>query len=75
MVARGAVAQAQESLRISRNRYESGLLTITDLLSVEEAVLRTQLDYWNAVARSHTSAAGLELASGTLDLNSTAVQP
>ena len=74
-VARAAVTQAQESLRISRNRYESGLLTITDLLSVEEATLQTQLNYWNAVARSHTSFAGLELACGTLGLNSPVVQP
>lgn len=73
-VARAAVAQAQESLRISRNRYEAGLLTITDLLSTEEASLRTQLDYWEAVARFHTSYANLELASGTLSPNSPVVQ-
>ena len=31
-VARAAIAQAQESLRINQDRYESGLSTITDLL-------------------------------------------
>lgn len=74
-VARAAVAQAQESLRISRNRYEAGLLTITDLLSAEEATLQTQLNYWNAVARSQTSYANLELASGTLSVDSPVVLP
>jgi len=74
-VARAAVTQAQESLRISRNRYEAGLLTITDLLSTEEATQRTQLDYWQAVCRSQTSYANLELASGTLSPDSPVVQP
>ncbi len=74
-IARSSVAQAQESLRISRNRYDGGLLTITDLLSTEEATLRTQLDYWEAVSRFQTSYANLELASGTLSPNSPVVQP
>jgi outer membrane protein TolC len=74
-IACAAVAQAQGSLRISRNRYESGLLTITDLLSTEEATLRTQLDYWQAVSRFQTSYANLELASGTLSPNSPVIQP
>ncbi len=74
-IARAAVIQAQESLRISRNRYEAGLLTITDLLSTEEITLRTQLDYWQAVSRFQTSYANLELASGTLSPNSRVIQP
>ncbi len=74
-IARAAVAQAQESLRISRDRYEAGLLTITDLLSTEEATLRTQLDYWQTVARSQTSYANLELAGGTLTPSSPVVKP
>ena len=74
-VARAAVTQGQESLRISRNRYDAGLLTITDLLSTEEATLRAQLDYWEAVSRFQTSYANLELASGTLNPNSPVVQP
>ncbi len=74
-IARAAVAQAQESMRISRNRYDAGLLAITDLLSTEEATLRIQLDYWQAVSRFQTSYANLELASGTLSPNSPVVQP
>jgi len=74
-IAHAAVALAQESLRISQNRYDAGLMTITDLLSTEEATLRTQLDYWQAVLRFQTSYANLELASGTLSPNSPVVQP
>ncbi len=73
-IARSAVTQAEESLRISRNRYEAGLLTISDLLSTEESTVRTQLDYWDAVSRFHVSYANLELATGTLNPNSAAVQ-
>lgn len=74
-VARAAIAQAQDSLRIGQNRYDGGLTTITDLLSAEEATRRSQTDYWEAVYRFHTSYASLELASGTLNLQSPVVTP
>jgi outer membrane protein len=74
-VARAAVTQAQESLRISQNRYQSGLATITDLLSVEDATHRTQFDYWEAVYRELTSYASLELSTGTLNADSPVVKP
>jgi outer membrane protein TolC len=74
-VARTAVSQAQESLRISQDRYDGGLLTITDLLGTEEAARRSQADYWQAVCQFHVSYANLELASGTLNLQSPVVMP
>jgi len=74
-VARTAIAQAQESLRINQDRYEDGLITITDLLGAEEAARRSQTDYWQAVYQFHISSANLELASGTLNLQSPAVNP
>lgn len=73
-VARAAIAQAEESLRIQQNRYEAGLSTLTDLLRVEEASNRAQTDYWDAVYRSATSYAALELASGTLTPSSPVVK-
>ena len=54
-VARAAIAEAQESLRINQDRYDSGLITITELLGAEEAARRSQTDYWEAVYRFHTS--------------------
>ena len=74
-VARTAISQAQESLRISQDRYEGGLLTVTDLLGTEEAARRSQTDYWQAVYQYHVSYASLELASGTLNLQSPVVMP
>ena len=74
-VARAVIAQAQESLRINQDRYDSGLSTITDLLGAEEAARRSQTDYWEAVYNFDTSYASLELASGTLNAQSPVVLP
>jgi len=74
-VARTAIAQAQESLRINQDRYEGGLITITDLLGAEESARRSQTDYWQAVYQFHIGSANLELASGTLNLQSPVVMP
>ncbi len=74
-VARAAIAQARESLRINQDRYNSGLTTITDLLGAEEASRRSQTDYWEAVYHFQTSYANLELASGSLNSQSPVVMP
>ncbi len=74
-VARSAIAQAQESFRINQDRYDTGLITITDLLGAEEAVRRTQADYWSALYQFRISYANLELASGTLTPQSPVVMP
>ena len=74
-VARAAIAQAQESLRINQDRYDSGLTTITDLLGAEDAARRSQTDYWEAVYHFQTSYANLELASGSLNPQSAVVMP
>jgi outer membrane protein len=74
-VAQNAIAQAQESLRLNQDRYDGGLLTITDLLGAEEAARRTQADYWQAVYQHRISYTALELASGTLTLQSPVVLP
>jgi outer membrane protein TolC len=74
-VARTAIAQAKESLRINQDRYDGGLLTITDLLGAEETARRTQAEYWQAVYQFHISYANLELACGTLNLQSPVLMP
>jgi len=74
-VAHTAISQAQESLRISQDRYDGGLLTITDLLAAEESAHRSQADYWQAVYQFHISYANLELASGSLTLQSAVITP
>lgn len=74
-VTRSSVSQAQDSLRINEDRYETGLITITDLLNAEDAARHSQIDYWDAVSRVQTSYANLELASGTLNQQSPVVLP
>jgi len=74
-VSRASIAEAQESLRINQNRYESGLIAITDLLAAEEAARRSEADYWEAIYHSYVGYANLELASGTLSAQSAVVAP
>jgi outer membrane protein len=74
-IARTAVAEADESLRIQQDRYDAGLLTIADLLAAEDAARRTQTDYWEAVSRYQTGYANLELAAGILSDESPVVMP
>jgi outer membrane protein len=73
-VSRESAAQAEESLRITQNRYEAGLATITDLLRTETARTAAQKNFLNAVFDYRLSFAALELATGELDAASAAVR-
>ncbi len=73
-VAATAVSQAEESLRITRNRYEAGLATITDLLRNETATLETKTRRLEAIYQQRIAAAELELAAGTLTGDSDALK-
>lgn len=68
--ARAVQSEAQETLRISQNRYDAGLNTTTDLLRVETALLDTRMRYLSAIHDQRISAATLELAAGTLTVDS-----
>jgi outer membrane protein len=65
-VSRASVQQAQESLRIMRDRYETGLVTITDLLRAEDAERSSRTGYWQSVYRYIVSYAALQIATGDL---------
>jgi outer membrane protein TolC len=69
-VASAAVAQAEESLRITKNRFNAGLATVTDLLRTETALLDTQTRRLAAIHDQRVAAAHLELAAGTLSTDS-----
>jgi len=73
-VAAAAVSQAVESLRITRNRYEAGLTTITELLRNESATLETKTRHLEAIYRQRLAATQLELAAGTLTGDSDALK-
>jgi outer membrane protein len=69
-VARAAVAEAAESLRITQNRYEAGMNNVTDLLRTETAVLESRTRYLTAIHDQRIAATMLELAAGTLNADS-----
>lgn len=66
-VARNSMAQSAESLRILRNRYDAGLVPLTDVLRAEDAERESQNGYWQAVYQNALSYASLRLATGTLN--------
>ena len=69
-VAAAAVAQAEESLRITKNRYAGGLTNVTDLLRNETALLEARTRRLAAVHDQRVAVAQLELAAGTLSADS-----
>jgi outer membrane protein TolC len=69
-VAKAAVAEANESLRITQNRYEAGMSNVTDLLRNETAVLESRTRYLAAVHDQRIAATMLELAAGRLSPDS-----
>ena len=66
VVAKASIAQAEESLRITQDRYQAGLGNITDLLRTETALLETRTRHLAAIHDQRVAAAMLELAAGTL---------
>jgi len=69
-VVEAAVAQAEESLRITQNRYEAGLNKVTDLLRTETALMEARTRRLAAIYDLRLAAARLELAAGTLSTDS-----
>ena len=69
-VAQASVAEAEEVLRITQNRYQSGMSNVTDLLRTETAVLEARTRHLAAIHDQRTAAAMLELAAGTLSAES-----
>ena len=72
-VAQASVAEAEESLRITQNRYEAGISNVTDLLRTETTVLEARTRHLAAVRDQRIAAAMLELAAGTLTPDSAVV--
>jgi outer membrane protein len=69
-VAQAAVSMAEESLRITKNRYDSGLSNVTDLLRTETALLEARTRRLAAVYDQRLAAVSLQLAAGSLNANS-----
>jgi outer membrane protein TolC len=65
-VAKTAVSQAHESLRLIRRRYAEGLTLLVDLLTAENAKKEADLNQLAALFDTYLAQAGLEVALGTL---------
>lgn len=59
-----ALASADESLRIEREKYDIGKGSITDVLDAQSALLDSQTNYYRAMADYNTAVAQVRLAVG-----------
>jgi len=66
-VAEAAVAQAEEALRIIRNRYGSGLFTIVALLDAELALQQARTNHFRSIHDYKVASTDLLLAAGVID--------
>ena len=66
-VTEAGVAQAEESLRIIRNRYSNGLATVTDLLRAQTALLDARTRRLAAVHDQRLAAVEVERSAGRLN--------
>jgi outer membrane protein len=66
-VARQAVDQAEEGLRIVANRYSGGLLTIVDLLDAQTALQQARTHHFKAMHDYRVARIELALAAGTIN--------
>lgn len=69
-VAEASVTEAEENLRIVKNRYENGLSNVTELLRSETALADARVRRLAAVHDQRLASAALELAAGTLSAES-----
>jgi outer membrane protein TolC len=69
-VAKAAVVEAEESLRIVQNRYEAGMTNVTELLRNETALLESRTRLLAAVHDQRVAATMLEYAAGRLSADS-----
>ena len=63
-----AITQADENLRISRLRFEEGLLVANDVIEAETLSLAAQLGYYHALYNYYRSAAYVGKAVGVADI-------
>lgn len=66
-VTAAATAQAKEALRIIRNRYKTGLLTIVELLNAELSLQQARTNHFRAIHDYNEARMKLAFSAGTLD--------
>jgi outer membrane protein TolC len=73
-VAAGAVAAAEASHEIIRNRYGAGLTTVTELIRSDTALRAARFQHLGAQFEQRVAAAALEHAAGVLTASSAVVR-
>jgi outer membrane protein TolC len=73
-VAASVVEQAEESLRIIRDRYEAGLEDVSAVLRSEAALTNSRYRLLGSLYEQRIARAALEHAAGTLTVGSEALQ-
>ena len=63
-VARKAVVQAEENLRVNEERYKQQVATSTDVLDAQTLLTRASTNYFNALSQHNITWARLERAMG-----------
>lgn len=66
-VAETAVAQAEEGLRITANRYQNGLLALVSLLDAQVSLQQAQTRHFKALHDYKVARIALALAGGVID--------
>ncbi|MBT1706223.1 TolC family protein [Chryseosolibacter indicus] len=62
-----SIEQAQENFNISKNKYNAGLMILSDYLDADVTLLQKQIDYATAKAESMIAYYELEESTGTLN--------
>lgn len=73
-VTEATIAQADESLRILRNRYSNGLATVTDLLRAQTALLDARMRRLGSIYEQRLAAVAVEQAEGILNGDSNVLE-
>ena len=74
-VGEAAMAQAEESHRITANRYDAGLANVTELLNSQTSWSEAKTRYLAAVFDQRVATIMVEHAAGTLNPSSEALRP
>ncbi len=61
-----AIDQAEENYRISKNKYDNKLLTLTELIDAEVALLQTRINHAEAKADAYAAYKKLQTTAGVL---------
>ncbi len=65
-IAESALAQAEENIRIVRDRYQNGLMTVVELLDAETALHQAVIRRLRTIHAHRTALVNLKLATGVM---------